>query len=164
MKQNLDKAIAGAGAAASYAVDFLGVGLIGLFALMVIDLVTGTLASKAQGLVITSERNQRGIIKKAGVLASVGMGGIVDFALPHALTEAVGIKAFSMGVPFLTFFVIWGIYNEVISITENLIRMDVPIPSIFVRYINSTKKKMDNAQDDKKSEEKPEKEQENTGK
>ena len=84
---------------------------------------TGSLSSKV---------GAKGIIKKVGYMALIVVAMGVDYLI------CSGISAASLDLPYTMWFgllvAVWLIINEMISILENLDRLDVPIPG-FLRAI-----------------------------
>ena len=122
-----------------------------LCAMMVIDYITGMLASKAEALDHpgdetygwTSKKGARGIIKKVGYLCVIAVAIVVDYIV--AITsDKLGIQ-----MPVTAFFglltAVWYILNELLSITENAGRMGANVPEWLCSYIAVLKNKIDSA-------------------
>lgn len=103
---------------------------------MTADYVTGIVKAKYLDE-IESEKGAWGIIKKAMYALVVAVAIICDYIIINT-AEKIGIS-----IPLTTFFgllvSIWLILNEIISILENLIKMDVPIPPFLKGFISSFK-------------------------
>lgn len=125
--------ISGIGAFLSAKLGLLYPVLMFLLLSMIIDYGTGMI-SAGYNHEIQSRRGMWGIIKKAmyGVVVAVAM--ITDWIIINVAAN-IGID-----VPTSTFFgllvAIWLIFNELVSILENLIKMEVPLPG-FLRSIVS---------------------------
>ncbi len=105
--------------------------LVILFAVMIIDYMSGML--KAWGNdELSSRAGFKGIVKKLCYLMLVCVAGVVDWLLWSGLRK-VGITL-DFGFCFGVIVVIWLIINELISILENLEALKVPMPS-FLRSL-----------------------------
>ena len=109
----------------------LAVPIVVLLVMMVIDYLSGMAAAWAQG-VLSSKVGAKGIIKKVGYMALIVVAMGVDYLI------CSGISAASLDIGYNMWFgllvAVWLIINEMISILENLDRLDVPIPG-FLRAI-----------------------------
>lgn len=124
--------------------------LVILFAVMVIDYMSGML--KAWGNdELSSKVGLKGIIKKLCYLMLVCVAGVVDWLIFSGLKQ-VGISL-NFGFCFGLIVTIWLIINELISILENLEALHVPMPTFLVNIIKHLKQsvetKGDNAADKK---------------
>lgn len=136
MKDVLQALFAGAvGALAAY-FNVLLIPLAVLVAVMLIDYVTGM-----EGASYTGKLNSRvgvlGIIKKAGYIALVAVGMVVDYLITSALVS-IGIQL-QINYCFGMIITVWLIINELISILENLGEMNIPLPGFLLRTIKSLK-------------------------
>ena len=120
-----------------------------LAGMMVLDYITGMLASKKESLAHpddpdygwSSRRGAEGIIKKVGYLCVIAVAMVVDFLILRVAAEAgieLSIKAF-----FGLLVAVWYILNELLSITENAGRMGAPVPEWLMKYIAVLKNKID---------------------
>ena len=146
MKNFLQALFAGAvGALAAY-FNVLLIPIVVLVAVMLIDYITGM-----AGAAYTGEINSRvgvtGIIKKAGYLALVAVGMVVDYLINSALVN-IGIN-FRIYYCFGMIITIWLIINELISILENLGELKIPLPKFLVNTIKSLKGRVEDAADGK---------------
>lgn len=116
---------------------------------MVMDYITGMLASKRESLEHpndpaygwSSKRGAEGIIKKVGYLCIIAVAMIVDYIILHVaagLGMEITLKAF-----FGLLVAVWYILNEVLSIIENAGRMGAPVPSWLKKYVAVLKDKID---------------------
>lgn len=107
-----------------------------LLAVMVCDYITGMLAAKKEGNT-NSKTGMWGIIKKLMYGVEVAVGMIVDWLIIN-VCSSVGIN-----FPTVTFFgllvAIWLIVNELISILENLTRLDAPMPPFLIKIVSTFK-------------------------
>ncbi len=120
-----------------------------LFLMMILDYLTGMLASKRESIDHpndpafgwSSKKGAKGIIKKVGYLCVIAVAMVVDFIIMRTAVE-IGIKA-----PTTAFFgllvAVWYILNELLSITENAGRMGATIPEWLTRYIAALKNKIE---------------------
>ena len=120
-----------------------------LMGMMVMDYITGMLASKREALDHpddpaygwSSRRGAEGIIKKAGYLCVIAVAMVVDFLILRVAVETgfeVAAKAF-----FGLLVAVWYILNELLSIIENAGRMGAPIPEWLMKYVSVLKNKID---------------------
>ncbi len=128
--------IAGIGAFLSAKLGLLYIVLPFLIVAMVVDYLTGRAASKKEGT-INSKVGAWGIFKKLMYGVEVLVGIIVDWLIIN-VTTAIGIN-----MPTVTFFgllvAIWLIINELTSILENLVRLEVPMPPFLVKIVSNFK-------------------------
>lgn len=115
--------------------------LIVLIVCELFDYVTGLMAARYKGEEITSEKSIQGIIKKVSMLLLVVVGAIVDLLIIYS-SQMFG---FDFGIEYKCFICcvicIWLVFNELISITENLRDMDAPIPVFMMPLLKLIKKK-----------------------
>ena len=114
--------------------------LLMLCILMTVDYLTGVAAAYTQGN-LCSSRGIAGIFKKAGYIAAVFVGYCLDFCatesgvlLPHG--------AFGLSVT------IWLIATELLSVTENLGTLGVPLPHFLLRALSLFKEEQDDHHDE----------------
>lgn len=110
--------------------------LIMLTVVMVIDYSTGILDAKKRGE-INSKTGMWGIVKKLLYGVAVAVGMVVDWTILQ-VTSTLGFN-----IPVATFFgllvAIWLIVNELISILENLTRLEVPLPPFLLKVVQNFK-------------------------
>lgn len=136
MKDFFQILFAGAvGALAAY-FNVLLIPLAVLMGAMLIDYITGMAGAACTGE-INSRVGVTGIIKKAGYLALVAVGMVVDYLINSALVN-IGIN-FRIYYCFGMIITIWLIINELISILENLGELKIPLPKFLVNTIKSLK-------------------------
>lgn len=120
-----------------------------LFAAMVLDYITGMLASKREAIEHpdnpeygwSSKRGAEGIIKKVGYLCIIAAALIVDYIILHVAAQIglqITLKAF-----FGLLVAVWYILNELLSIIENAGRMGAAVPSWLAKYVAVLKDKID---------------------
>ena len=120
-----------------------------LLTAMVLDYITGMLASKREALEHpddpaygwSSRRGAEGIIKKVGYLCIIAAAMIVDYIILSVAAQAgieVVLKAF-----FGLLVAVWYILNELLSIIENAGRMGAPVPDWLAKYVAVLKNKID---------------------
>lgn len=128
--------IASIGAFLSAKLGLLYIVLPILFLAMIFDFCTGMVASKKEGK-ISSKTGMWGIVKKLMYGVEVLVGVIVDWLILN-VTEAIGIE-----VPTVTFFgllvAVWLIINELISILENLSRLETPMAPFLIKIVSGFK-------------------------
>lgn len=107
-----------------------------LLVVMITDYITGMLAAKKEGTT-NSKTGMWGVIKKLMYGVEVAVGMIVDWLIIN-IGASIGIN-----FPTVTFFgllvAIWLIINELISILENLTRLEAPMPPFLVKIVSSFK-------------------------
>lgn len=146
MKDFFQILFAGAvGALAAY-FNVLLIPLAVLMGAMLIDYITGMAGAACTGE-INSRVGVTGIIKKAGYLALVAVGMVVDYLINSALVN-IGIN-FRIYYCFGMIITIWLIINELISILENLGELKIPLPKFLVNTIKSLKGRVEDAADGK---------------
>lgn len=127
------------GALAAY-FNVLLIPLAVLVAVMLIDYVTGMAAAS-----YTKQLNSRigvmGILKKAGYIALVAVGMVVDYLIASALVQ-IGVNI-QINYCFGMIITIWLIINELISILENLGELNIPLPKFLVDMIKTLKGKVE---------------------
>ena len=136
-KYNVIKAIlSGAVAAISAKLGILGPMLLALTGVMIVDYITGMLASKKENN-ISSRVGMWGIVKKLLYIVVVGVGMLMDWLI-LTTAESMGVQ-----IPLATFFgllvAVWLIINELISILENLTRLDTPMPGFLLTIVQHFK-------------------------
>ncbi|MGL5437112.1 MAG: phage holin family protein [Lachnospiraceae bacterium] len=116
---------------------------------MILDYITGMLASSVEALEHpgdtaygwTSKKGAKGIIKKVGYMAAIAVAMVVDYVLNIASAE-LGIT-----IPVTAFFgllvAVWYLLNELLSIIENAGRMGANVPEWLRKYIAVLRDKID---------------------
>ncbi|MBD5395584.1 MAG: phage holin family protein [Lachnospiraceae bacterium] len=116
---------------------------------MIIDYITGMLASKTESIDHpedpsygwSSKKGAKGIIKKVGYLCIIAVAMMVDYIILNVAVELgfdITIKAF-----FGLMVTVWYLLNEALSIIENAGRMGAPIPEWLRQYIAVLKTKIE---------------------
>lgn len=96
----------------------------------VTDYITGILASKYREEQVSSYKGIRGIYKKVGMWILIFVGWMMDMLINYTV-QYVGL-AISLPYVVATVVAVWLICNEMISILENLIDMDIAIPPFLM--------------------------------
>lgn len=141
--------LAAAGAWVSAKLGVLYPVLVILMIMMILDYVTGMLASKKEALEHpdekgygwSSKKGAQGIIKKVGYLCVIAVAMVVDYIILHvavAIGITVSVKAF-----FALLVAVWYVLNELLSIIENSGRMGAQVPEWLCRYIAVLKDAID---------------------
>lgn len=123
--------------------------IVALSVAMIIDYITGMLASKSESIDHlnnpeygwSSEKGVKGILKKVGYLCVIAAAMMVDYIIQCVAVEIgleIEVKAF-----FGILIAVWYLLNEALSIVENAGRMGVPIPDWFKQYIAVLKNKIE---------------------
>lgn len=116
---------------------------------MVLDYITGMLASKQEALEHptdpaygwSSKKGAAGIIKKVGYLCVIAVAMIVDYIILSVASQAgieITMKAF-----FGLLVSVWYLLNELLSIIENAGRMGTNVPVWLSKYVAVLKNKID---------------------
>lgn len=141
--------LAAAGAFLSNKLGILFPVLCALAVMMVVDYVTGMLASKSEAMDHPSDPNYgwsskkgaKGIIKKVGYLCVIAVAMMVDYVIA-TVSGTLGLT-----MPASTFFgllvAVWYLLNELLSIIENAGRMGAAVPEWLLKYIAVLKDKID---------------------
>lgn len=118
----------------------LAVPIIVLMVMMIIDYLTGMSAAWINNE-LSSKVGAKGILKKIGYMALIVVAAGVDYLIWS------GVAAVQVNVGYQMWFgllvAVWLIINEMISILENLRRMDVPLPNFLVRVLSKIKHTVD---------------------
>ena len=153
MKKEYVIAIQGAlVAAGAFLSDRLGIlypVLCVLMGMMVLDYITGMLASKREAIDHpgdgtygwSSAKGAKGIIKKVGYICVIAVAVVVDYVIAK-VSGSLGIV-----MPTSAFFgllvAVWYLLNELLSIVENAGRMGAAVPDWLLKYIAVLKDKID---------------------
>lgn len=130
---------AAVGALCSYAAALvvpLAVLLAVLLAVMVGDYVSGMAKAWSTGK-LCSKTGLRGILKKLGYLALVGVAGVMDWLVRYGLTQ-VGVEV-SFRFLMAAMVIVWLIINELISILENVAALGGPVPGFLQKLLGRLK-------------------------
>lgn len=118
-------------------------------AAIIFDVITGVSAAKATGKKITSKKANQGFWKKVGLLMALFFGVFIDVFIPHALSFISITIPFNM--PFGLIFGCYIIFNEGISICENLDKIDPSLlPKWVKKMLEGGSEKIDSAVSDDK--------------
>lgn len=120
-----------------------------LLIVMVLDYITGMLASKQEAIDHpddpeygwSSKKGAQGIIKKVGYLCIIAVAMVVDYVMIN-VAGSMGISTKAKAF-FALLVAVWYILNELLSIIENAGRMGAPIPEWLKKYIALLKNKID---------------------
>ena len=140
-KTNLIKSIfAAISAYLSSKLGILSPIIVMLIAVLITDYLTGML-SAFQNNVLNSKTGLWGIVKKLLYGVAVAVGMIVDWTIINVA------QAIDINIPMTTFFgllvSIWLIINELISILENLMKLDVP--TFLIKVVSNFKIAVENS-------------------
>lgn len=124
-----------------------------LLILMVIDYITGMLASKAEAIQHpddsaygwSSRRGVLGVIKKVGYMCVIA----VALSLDQIIITSGAQLGFDLPVKglFGVIVTVWLVFTEMLSIIENTGRMGAPVPKWLAKYIAVLKGKIDESQE-----------------
>ena len=116
--------------------QIIAVPLIVLTVVMLIDYITGMMSAYIHAE-LSSRKGIVGILKKVSYFSLVCVGIAIDYILYSALSQ-IGIQS-DITMFFGLTVTVWLIINELISILENLSKMDVPIPRFLTSVIQKLK-------------------------
>ncbi|MEG0689254.1 MAG: phage holin family protein [Hungatella sp.] len=144
-------ALAGAGAFLSNKLGILFPVFCLLVGMMVVDYITGMLASKTEALDHpgdsnygwSSKKGAKGIIKKVGYACVIAVAMVVDFIILF-VADRVGFDMPTTAI-FGMLVAVWYLLNELLSIIENAGRMGAQVPEWLCRYIAVLKNKIDDS-------------------
>lgn len=120
-----------------------------LLGLMVIDYISGMMASKAEAkdhpgdpaYGWNSRKGAKGIFKKVGCACVVTVAMVLDYIILCVLAQ-LGITAAPKAL-FGMLVTVWYILNEALSIIENAGRAGAAVPEWLLKYIAVLKNKID---------------------
>ena len=126
-----------------------------LTAMMVVDYITGMMASKAEALEHpedlslgwSSRKGAKGIIKKVGYLCVIAVAMVADYIILN-VAETMGYKMPVKAI-FGLMVAVWYLLNEMLSIVENAGRMGAPVPEWLAKYITVLKNKVEMDKEEK---------------
>lgn len=118
--------------------------------LMIVDYISGLLASKKEGIEHPGDKNygwnsKKGIIgiyKKVGYILTVFVGFCIDYIIRRLFIEIGG--EFETNTFFGTLIIIWIMINELISILENIGRVGVEVPDFLKKILTELKDEIEN--------------------
>lgn len=114
-------------------------------AVIVFDIITGIAGSKATGTKITSKKANQGFWKKIGLLLALFFGVFLDVFIPQTLAFVNFDLSFNM--PFGLIFGCYIVFNEGISICENLDHIYPNLlPSWVKNFLKGGADKIDSAE------------------
>ena len=145
MEKTIKATIIGAFSALTAWLGVLAIPVYLLVGCNIIDYFTGMMASVARGEKINSDVGIRGITKKVGQWLLVVIGYIVDVMIEYA-GHAIS-PDFTIPIIVSVCVASWLVFNEVISILENLNTIGVPLPKFLVKIVTFFKNKVEDIGD-----------------
>ena len=136
LKNTTKAALAAAlGALCAYGVQLL-VPVLVLVVVMLLDYATGMAKAWNAGE-LSSRVGLRGILKKVGYVATVGVAAVVDWLLRYG----AGTLGWDWPGKFLfaSIVIIWLVINELLSILENVSAMGAPVPDFVQSLLQKLK-------------------------
>ena len=123
-----------------------------LFTAMVVDYITGMLASKREAIDhhgdhnygCSSKKGAKGIIKKVGYVCVIAAAMILDYVVVKTAGQ-LGFQVPASAI-FGLLVTVWYLLNEILSIVENAGRMGADVPSWLCNYIAVLKNKIDTSE------------------
>lgn len=120
-----------------------------LLFMMIVDYITGMLASKTEAIDHpddpaygwSSAKGAKGILKKVAYVCVIASAMLLDYVI-MILAGQVGLDV-RKSVFFGLLVTAWYILNEILSIAENAGRMGANVPEWMLKYIAVLKKKID---------------------
>lgn len=125
--------------------QIIAIPLVVLTIVMLIDYITGMISAYNHAE-LSSRKGLTGIFKKLGYFCLVAVGITTDYIICSALSS-IGITNETTMV-FGLIITVWLIINELISILENLAKIEVPIPDFLVKIISRLKSSVENKSND----------------
>ena len=117
---------------------------------MALDFLTGVMAAGKEHN-INSQTATDGMYKKAGFFLLLLLGLGLDIAVGYFASGALGISM-PFNSPFGLMVCAWIVFTEAISVTENLSRLNVPIPAFLSKWLKITRDGIDISGDDSNKE------------
>ena len=123
----------------------IGVLAIPIFILVtcnIIDYATGFMAAPYRGQVHTSYKSFKGVAKKVCMWLLVFLGVLMDIMIEYATQQ---VSWLNISLPFIvaTIVTFWLVFNEIISILENVIDIGVEIPPFLMPLAKNIKTKVE---------------------
>lgn len=117
--------------------------------MMVVDYLTGMLASKKEAIEFpedstkgwSSKKGAMGIMKKVGYICVIAAAMVMDYVIMTVAAQ-LGYELHTQAI-FGLLVTIWYLLNELLSIIENAGRMGAPVPEWLTKYIAVLKNKID---------------------
>lgn len=109
----------------------------------IIDYITGLMAAPYRGEKRNSYKGIQGIKKKVCMWLLVIVGVMVDIALNYAATTLGW--TIPLNFVFGCLVAVWILANEILSILENIIDMDVNVPPFLAPIVEWVKKKAEDS-------------------
>lgn len=103
----------------------------------VIDYITGLMASSNRKEKVSSYKGIKGIFKKVAMYFLVIIGFFIDVLINYTITN-LGMS-FEMPAVVSCIVAVWLVCNEIISILENLIDMEVDLPPFVLPLVKMIK-------------------------
>ncbi len=116
--------------------QIIAIPLVVMTVVMFVDYITGILSAYIHAE-LSSRKGIVGILKKISYFSLVCVGMAIDYILYSALSQ-IGIQS-EATMFFGLIVIVWLIINELISILENLSKMEVPIPKFLTSVISRLK-------------------------
>lgn len=124
-----------------------------LLFLMIVDYITGMLASKSEAIDHPNDpdygwcsaKGAKGILKKVAYVCVIASAMLLDYVI-MILAGQVGLDV-RKSVFFGLLVTAWYILNEILSIAENAGRMGANVPEWMLKYIAVLKQKIDDKGD-----------------
>lgn len=145
MEKGIKVAIVGAFSALTAWLGVLAIPVYILVGCNIIDYFTGITAALARGEKVDSNIGIRGITKKIGQWILVIIGYFVDVMIEYAGKQLS--PEFIIPVIVSVAVASWLVFNEALSILENLRDIGVPMPAFLVKMVNFFLKKVEDIGD-----------------
>lgn len=116
----------------------------------IIDYTTGFMAAPFRGQEYTSYKSFKGVAKKICMWLLVLVGMLMDVMIEYATQQA----SINVSLPFIvsTIVTFWLVFNEVISILENMIDIGVDVPPFLLPLAKNIKSKVEQNVEEEKEE------------
>ncbi len=111
---------------------------------VVADVITGLVKAKVTNEGLSSKLGTEGFFKKIGFFIALGVGAYLDILVPKMLEAGLGITM-TTKIPFFLVIACYIIINELISIAENLYKINPQaLPGFVITILKTFKDDLDN--------------------
>ena len=124
-----------------------------LLACNIFDYITALIAAPKRGQSIDSLKGLKGLAKKVLMYLLIAVGVFIDIMITYAgkMVKLDFQEPFIVGIVVA----IWLVFNEMISILENIVDADGPVPPFMIPMVKNLKKKTEEVAEQTEKEEKP---------
>lgn len=141
MKNKIETFFVGVFSALFSWIGILIIPVMALVCMNIIDYVTRFIAVKANGEIIESKKSIRGIYKKVGMWCLIVACAVIDMVLYYSVSVTGIMPPFKFVIS--TIIAMWLVFNEFISILENVKYGGTSFPGILVVFANKVLGKLE---------------------